>query len=104
MGRDRVGARKGTLEARKLGRANDVSLRWISRQYAESLGRGDQSADAIQGRMLSGSPIDADPVEAARAGHHLAGVVVCHPGAIIPRAAMPSGIIGKPTTSYKATP
>jgi 2-dehydro-3-deoxygluconokinase len=30
-------------------------------------------------------------VEAARAGHHLAGVVVCYPGAIIPRSAMPAG-------------
>jgi 2-dehydro-3-deoxygluconokinase len=29
-------------------------------------------------------------VNAARAGHRLAGVVVCHPGAIIPRAAMPA--------------
>lgn len=33
---------------------------------------------------------DADPVAAARAGHHLAGVVVCYPGAIIPREAMPA--------------
>ena len=32
----------------------------------------------------------AAPVEAARAGHRLAGVVVCHPGAIIPRSAMPA--------------
>ena len=29
------------------------------------------------------------PVSAARAGHHLAGRVVGHPGALIPRAAMP---------------
>jgi 2-dehydro-3-deoxygluconokinase len=33
------------------------------------------------------------PIEAARAGHRLAGVVVCHPGAIIPRAAMPTDIV-----------
>jgi 2-dehydro-3-deoxygluconokinase len=32
----------------------------------------------------------AEPVEAARAGHRLAGVVVCYAGAIIPRAAMPA--------------
>ncbi|MCC8971797.1 sugar kinase, partial [Bradyrhizobium sp. Cham227] len=31
----------------------------------------------------------AEPEEAARAGHRLAGVVVCYPGAIIPRYAMP---------------
>ena len=29
-------------------------------------------------------------VSAAKAGHHLAGTVVCHPGAIIPRSAMPA--------------
>jgi len=48
-----------------LARANDGSLRWISRQYAESLGHGDHAASAIQGRMRSGSPVDADPVEPA---------------------------------------
>jgi 2-dehydro-3-deoxygluconokinase len=32
----------------------------------------------------------ADPVAAARAGHTLGGVVVCYPGAIIPREAMPA--------------
>jgi 2-dehydro-3-deoxygluconokinase len=32
---------------------------------------------------------NAEPIAAAAAGHHLAGTVVCHAGAIIPRAAMP---------------
>ena len=30
------------------------------------------------------------PADAARAGHRLAAVVITHPGAIIPRAAMPA--------------
>ena len=47
---------------------------------------GDSFAAAYIAARLSG----AGPVDAALAGHRLAGVVVCHPGAIIPRAAMPS--------------
>jgi 2-dehydro-3-deoxygluconokinase len=46
---------------------------------------GDSFAAAYLASRLAG----AGPVEAARAGHRLAGVVVCHPGAIIPRSAMP---------------
>ncbi len=48
--------------------------------------------------------VGADPIEAARAGHRLAGVVVCHPGAIIPRAAMPRGLIPNHANSRKASP
>jgi len=51
---------------------------------------GDSFAAAYIAARLSG----AAPREAARAGHRLAGAVVRHPGAIIPRAAMPSGIVG----------
>src|SRR4051794_18880178 len=51
---------------------------------------GDSFAAAYIAARLSG----AAPREAARAGHRLAGAVVQHPGAIIPRAAMPSGIVG----------
>ena len=46
---------------------------------------GDSFAAAYLAARLDG----ADPVAAARAGHDLAGVVVCYPGAIIPRSAMP---------------
>ena len=58
---------------------------------------GDSFAAAYIAARLGG----ADPVQAARVGHRLAGVVVCHPGAIIPRAAMPDMIS---TTSRKASP
>ncbi len=46
---------------------------------------GDSFAAAYLAARLRG----ATPEDAARAGHDLAGVVVRHPGAIIPRAAMP---------------
>src|SRR5882724_1049412 len=72
----------------------------VTKPVIDTTAAGDSFAAAYIAARLAG----ADPVDAARAGHHLAGVVVCHAGAIIPRAAMPSGIIGKPTISGKATP
>lgn len=72
----------------------------VTKPVIDTTAAGDSFAAAYIAARLAG----ADPVDAARAGHHLAGVVVCHPGAIIPRAAMPSGIIGKATTLGKATP
>ena len=51
---------------------------------------GDSFAAAYIAARLSG----ADPRDAAYAGHRLAGAVVQHPGAIIPPAAVPAGIIG----------
>ncbi|QQP91888.1 sugar kinase [Skermanella sp. TT6] len=49
---------------------------------------GDSFAAAYLAARLKG----ADPEAAARAGHRLAGVVVQHRGAIIPRAAMPATV------------
>jgi 2-dehydro-3-deoxygluconokinase len=49
---------------------------------------GDSFAAAYLAARLSG----VEPLEAARAGHRLAGAVVRHPGAIIPHAAMPVGL------------
>jgi Sugar kinases, ribokinase family len=73
----------------------------VTKPVVDTTAAGDSFAAAYIAARLAG----AGPVEAARAGHHLAGVVVCHPGAIIPRAAMPAGVIVKPTTtSGKATP
>ncbi|MDP4021689.1 sugar kinase [Methylobacterium sp. NEAU 140] len=46
---------------------------------------GDSFAAAYLAARRAGAP----PAEAARAGHRLAGAVIRHPGAIIPRAAMP---------------
>jgi 2-dehydro-3-deoxygluconokinase len=52
---------------------------------------GDSFAAAYLAARLGG----ADPVAAARAGHRLAGTVVCHRGAIIPLTAMPDHILSK---------
>lgn len=49
---------------------------------------GDSFAAAYLAARLAG----AEPRAAARAGHRLAGAVIRHPGAIIPRAAMPDGL------------
>ena len=48
---------------------------------------GDSFSAAYLAARLGG----AAPVEAAKAGHRLAGAVVLYPGAIIPRSAMPDG-------------
>lgn len=50
---------------------------------------GDSFNAAYIAARLSGSAT----VEAARAGHLLAGAVVCHPGAIIPADAMPRDLV-----------
>jgi 2-dehydro-3-deoxygluconokinase len=57
----------------------------VTARVVDTTAAGDSFAAAYVAARLAG----AGPVEAARAGHRLAGVVVCHPGAIIPRAAMP---------------
>ena len=58
----------------------------IAAPVVDTTAAGDSFAAAYIAARLAG----ADPIDAARAGHRLAGVVVCHPGAIIPRMAMPA--------------
>jgi len=58
----------------------------VAAPVVDTTAAGDSFAAAYIAARLAG----AEPVDAARAGHHLAGVVVCHPGAIIPREAMPA--------------
>jgi 2-dehydro-3-deoxygluconokinase len=48
------------------------------------------AGDSFSAAYIAARLAGAAPVDAARAGHRLAGVVVCHPGAIIPRSAMPA--------------
>ncbi|TPG52387.1 sugar kinase [Roseomonas nepalensis] len=59
----------------------------------DTTGAGDSFAAAYLAARLRG----ASPEAAALAGHRLAGVVVQHPGAIIPREAMPAGILVPPS-------
>jgi 2-dehydro-3-deoxygluconokinase len=73
-------------------RANGIEQRVEAEpvlQVVDTTAAGDSFAAAYLAARLAGCA----PVEAARAGHRLAGVVVGHRGAIIPRDAMPSGIM-----------
>lgn len=58
----------------------------VAAPVVDTTAAGDSFAPAYIAARLAG----AEPVDAAHAGHRLAGVVVCHPGAIIPRTAMPA--------------
>jgi 2-dehydro-3-deoxygluconokinase len=62
------------------------------------------AGDSFSAAYIAARVAGANPVDAARAGHRLAGVVVCHPGAIIPRAAMPANILPRAMPSHKASP
>lgn len=68
------------------GKTHEVRAEPLTNSVVDTTAAGDSFAAAYLAARLGG----ADPVEAARAGHRLAGVVVCYPGAIIPRSAMPS--------------
>lgn len=70
-------------------RVEDTSRRIVAEPVTapvvDTTAAGDSFAAAYLAARLGG----ALPDDAARAGHRLAGLVVCHPGAIIPRSAMP---------------
>jgi 2-dehydro-3-deoxygluconokinase len=67
------------------GGAQRIAAVPVTAPVVDTTAAGDSFAAAYLAARLAG----AAPAEAARAGHGLAGVVVCHPGAIIPRSAMP---------------
>jgi 2-dehydro-3-deoxygluconokinase len=50
------------------------------------------AGDSFSAAYMAARLFGVAPLEAARAGHRLAGAVVRHPGAIIPRASMPDGL------------
>jgi 2-dehydro-3-deoxygluconokinase len=77
-----------------------IKAKPVEAPVVDTTAAGDSFAAAYVAARLVG----ADPLEAARAGHRLAGVVVCHPGAIIPRAEMPPGLIPNHANSRKASP
>jgi 2-dehydro-3-deoxygluconokinase len=80
------------------GTLDPIKAEPLQAPVVDTTAAGDSFAAAYVAARLASS----EPIEAARAGHRLAGVVVCHPGAIIPRAAMPPGLI--PATCRKASP
>jgi 2-dehydro-3-deoxygluconokinase len=78
------------------GASHEVKAEPVSQPVVDTTAAGDSFAAAYLAARLHG----AGPVDAARAGHQLAGAVVCHPGAIIPLAAMP---VKQPSPPHKAS-
>jgi|SRR5882757_2678559 len=81
------------------GRSGEVRAEPLTKPAVDTTAAGDSFAAAYLAARLGG----AEPEDAARAGHRLAGVVVCYPGAIIPRYAMPPKKATRPATSRKAS-
>jgi 2-dehydro-3-deoxygluconokinase len=71
------------------GVSHQIRAEPVTAPVVDTTAAGDSFAAAYVAARMAG----AGPLDAARAGHHLAGVVVCHPGAIIPSAAMPPELI-----------
>jgi 2-dehydro-3-deoxygluconokinase len=67
------------------GVSHPINAEPVTAPVVDTTAAGDSFAAAYVAARLAG----AGPMDAARAGHRLAGIVVCHPGAIIPLAAMP---------------
>ncbi len=53
------------------------------------------AGDSFNAGYLAGRLLDWPPADAARLGHRLAGEVICHHGAVIPKDAMPEGLLGE---------
>ncbi len=71
---------------RAQGRIHVIEAAPLTAPVIDTTAAGDSFSAAYIAARLAG----ATPAEAAGAGHRLAGRVVCHPGAIIPRSAMPA--------------
>jgi 2-dehydro-3-deoxygluconokinase len=69
--------------------SREVKAEPVARPVVDTTAAGDSFAAAYIAARLAASA----PVEAARAGHRLGGVVVGYPGAIIPHSAMPINIL-----------
>jgi 2-dehydro-3-deoxygluconokinase len=84
------------------GQSQRLQAEPVTKPVVDTTAAGDSFAAAYISARLAG----ADPLQAARAGHRLAGVVVCYPGAIIPRSAMPQSVGDRPrpTISSETSP
>jgi 2-dehydro-3-deoxygluconokinase len=91
------------LEPASIVRVEGVSHRVEADPVAGPVVDTTAAGDSFSGAYIAARLAGADPVEAARAGHRLAGTVVCHPGAIIPRAAMPANVLAPSTEPRRAS-
>jgi 2-dehydro-3-deoxygluconokinase len=81
------------------GATHELKAEPVTKPVIDTTAAGDSFAAAYLAARLGG----IDPIDAARAGHRLAGVVVCHPGAIIPASAMPADIPSTSPASRRAS-
>ena len=81
------------------GISHEVRPEPVTQPVVDTTAAGDSFSAAYIAARLAG----AKPVEAARAGHRLGGVVVCYPGAIIPRSAMPADTLPGLGSTRKAS-
>ncbi|MDE2378725.1 sugar kinase [Bradyrhizobium sp.] len=81
------------------GGTSEVRAEPLNRPVVDTTAAGDSFAAAYIAAKLAGS----GPVEAAQAGHRLASLVVCYPGAIVPAYAMPPKKRRRPPTPRQAT-
>jgi 2-dehydro-3-deoxygluconokinase len=81
------------------GQSRLVAADPVRDAVVDTTAAGDSFAAAYLAARLGG----ADPVAAARAGHRLAGAVVCHRGAIIPLTAMPDRILSGSAAPHEAS-
>ena len=81
------------------GGTSEVRAEPVTKPVVDTTAAGDSFAAAYIAARLAGS----DPVEAAHAGHRLASLVICYPGAIIPGYAMPPKKRHRPAASRQAT-
>lgn len=91
---DRMAAREVVLKLAEPGsvvRFDGVEHR-VKAEPVNSVVDTTAAGDSFSAAYLAARLGGATPVEAAKAGHRLAGVVVGYRGAIIPRADMPPGV------------
>ncbi|MDN3275441.1 sugar kinase [Frankia sp. RB7] len=81
------------------GGTSEVRAEPMTKPVVDTTAAGDSFAAAYIAARLGGS----DSVEAAHAGHRLASLVICYPGAIIPGYAMPPKKRHRPATTRQAT-
>lgn len=91
------------LEPGSIVRLNGVSRAVTAEPSTRSVVDTTAAGDSFSAAYIAARLMGAEPVEAAQAGHRLGGVVVCYPGAIIPRSAMPPKPWPDPASTRKGS-